>query len=501
MTDYTYPVVRPERTTAAPRNSHITVRPRVTRQTILGLGFEIQSDSIASGNSGLPDNTTSVPHDLIPAERTRLADEMLNGFRYCRIAGGLYWRGGGSDEKTFGPRWPSQLDEIRELLNRSGVEGVSLENWSPPAYWKANRQLQGAPHGCTEDSENRLRCFGSNWENDDEYHGDTRRFLADFARANLSDIATLEAAGIPVAMWGLNNEPNVNTPYSSCYYEPDEWAHAFAAVAPEVQTAYPHVSIIADCADHTARYLQRFEALYPELSHLVDFTVLHTIGYRSNTVLPIVTEVRENLGHDRPIFQNEYEYLTGPASADRCLNIVNNIMNWFQLAGSPSWFWIHTLKPVTNSEASGYSLGFWMPAAGIAEDVRETLPADLARLAPGTWEWNRYNWHAITGFVHHLPWNSVVLDVREEQADDDARVLAFRRPDGFLTVVISNHTGSDLPVTIDSGLCKAAFRGYRYTPEDVGTKSRGTVIGQSHGPQWSSTVPERSWEFWVEVSE
>ncbi|TVQ27925.1 MAG: hypothetical protein EA382_02775 [Spirochaetaceae bacterium] len=498
MEEYTYPVDRPERTVPHAGTARVEVRPRVTRQTILGMGFEIQSDSIASGNNGLPDDTTSVPHDLTRSERDRLAEQMLRGFRYCRIAGGLYWRGVGSDGRTLAPRWPEQLLEIRELLTRARVDGVSLENWSPPAYWKANRRLHGFPHGGPKDPENRLRCFGSHWKDDTEYRGDTERFLSDFARANVADIATLEAAGIPVSMWALNNEPNVNTPYSSCHYEPDEWARTFAAVAPEVRAAYPDVSIIGDCADHTARYLHRFETLYPQLVHLVDFTVLHTIGYRSDTVVPMVREVRAKLAKNRPIFQNEYEYLTDPASADRCLNIVNNIMNWFQLADAPSWFWIHALKPVTNSEASGYSLGYWMPAVGIPDDLRDTLPAALADLQPGTWTWNPHNWNAVAGFIRHLPWDSVVVEVHEETPDSDARVLAFRRPDGRLTIVASNHTGADLSVAIDSGRRTGVFRGYRYTPDDAGHAAMGVAIGTSSGPRWTSTLPDRSWEFWVE---
>ena len=88
-----YPVERPRRTAPAPAEARYVVHPDQERQVIKGLGFEIQSDSIASGNAGLPDAATSVPHDLVPAERLRFCGEMLKGFRYCRLAGGLYWRG------------------------------------------------------------------------------------------------------------------------------------------------------------------------------------------------------------------------------------------------------------------------------------------------------------------------------------------------------------------------------------------------------------------------
>lgn len=66
------------------------------RQQIWGIGFEIQSDSIGSGNNGMPkdgtlvpdddNSTSSAPHDLTDDERTRLATTLLPGFRWCRLA-------------------------------------------------------------------------------------------------------------------------------------------------------------------------------------------------------------------------------------------------------------------------------------------------------------------------------------------------------------------------------------------------------------------------------
>lgn len=77
------------------------------KQTVWGIGFEIQSDAIGSGNTGLPEERHAVPHDLTPSERERFAKEMLDGFRYCRLAGGLYWRGLDAEKKYLMPRWLS----------------------------------------------------------------------------------------------------------------------------------------------------------------------------------------------------------------------------------------------------------------------------------------------------------------------------------------------------------------------------------------------------------
>src|ERR1700761_6314689 len=63
-----------------------TLRYDQPHQVIRGLGFEIQSDSIASGNAGMPEEVIAVPHDLTPTEKVRFAKEMLHGFRYARLA-------------------------------------------------------------------------------------------------------------------------------------------------------------------------------------------------------------------------------------------------------------------------------------------------------------------------------------------------------------------------------------------------------------------------------
>ena len=521
--DLFYPTKRPVRDSPPPGAVDFAVLPDHERQTILGMGFEIQSDSIASGNAGLPEHTTSVPHDLAPLERERLAREMLSGFRYCRIAGGLYWRGLTEDRRQLAPRWPEQLRELRELLKQAGVEGASLEYWSPPPYWKANRRYEGAPPDETADPENRLRWYGGSFADDPEYRGDRERFLGEFADACSTDVHTLRAAGIPVVMWALNNEPNVNTPYSSCFYEPDEWAETFAAVAPVIRRDHPQTAIIGDCADYTGRYLARLQELYPDAARFLDYHVLHTIGFTSQSVAPIAEAVRRKLRMERPIFQNEYEYLHGPATPDRCMNTVNNILNWFQLAGAPAWFWIHALKPVTNAEASGYSLGFWMPADGLSPDELRELPQELSQLRAGTWTWNPYNWHAVAGFLRHVPWDSVVLAVDESVSDADARVLALRRPDGQHVVVVSNHTTSELDVRIRTGRPQSRWAGYRFTPEEAGPEFTGTRLGLkdcirltgddqgsgaprapgAHGDRRAADVirsrlSDRSWEFWVE---
>lgn len=334
---------------AATSNPHsISLLPEKEKQVILGIGFEIQSDSIGSGNNGLPDEPSGVPHDLIPEERNRLADEMLKGFRYCRLAGGLYWRGLDAEEKHLQPRWPEQMEELRDLLDRAQVEGLSFEYWSPAPYWKSNRAYPGGT----------LRCFGPEFENDADYQGDVDRFLKEFSEAVVDDIRTLRQAGIATKMFGLQNEPKTShSCYSTCMYNGENFVKAYAVVAHAVRKHDPSILLFADTEGHFPSKIAT-EMDNPAVAKLVDAYVIHIIGQPACEVADRHAEIRERLPL-RPWFQNEYEYITGIATPERCLNTVEHIINSFQIGENPTWFWLHALKPITNAEASGYSLGYW----------------------------------------------------------------------------------------------------------------------------------------------
>lgn len=473
-----YPTVRPPRKTPPPVEGNYIIHPDQPKQIIKGLGFEIQSDSIASGNKGLPDANTSVPHDLVPEERTRFYKEMLHGFRFCRLAAGLYWRGLDADSKQFTPRWPAQLDELREMIQSAGVEGVSLEYWSPSPYWKAsNKLVWGGP----------LRCFGKNFATDPVYHGDVNAFLNDFGKACVNDLQTLRNAGIPISMWGLQNEPFAATSYSSCNYSAENYSKTFLTVAPKIRAFDPKIWIIADTAG--LQYIT--PALSdPSANSLIDAFVVHHVG----SSCTVIQKPRTPEGFKQPSFQNEYEYLSGPTTPDRCLNTVQHIMNWFQLGQAPTWFWIHALKPVGNAEASGYSLGFWNPPGNPVTGADTGTPG----LEPGHWTWNKYNWNAVAGFLRHMPWDSQAVAIDEQKKDEDARIFVFRRPDQKLVIVVSNRTSADYTFHIDTGLPNATFQGYRYTPDEAGPDFNGVKLNIVTGSKISPTLPDRAWEFWIQ---
>ena len=85
------------------------------------------------------DNSTiGAPHDLTPAERVRFATEVIKGARTFRLAMGIFLRGLGPRDRSIVGRWPSQMAELRQLQELSGIEGWAPEYWSPPSGWKSS---------------------------------------------------------------------------------------------------------------------------------------------------------------------------------------------------------------------------------------------------------------------------------------------------------------------------------------------------------------------------
>lgn len=617
---------------AAQISGEVTIHSGKYKQTVWGIGFEIQSDAIGSGNTGLPEDKHAVPHDLTPSERERLSKEMLKGFRYCRLAGGLYWRGLDPERKYLQPRWPEQLQEIRQMMEWAGVEGVSLEYWSPAPYWKANGSYFRIGN---DDRNNTLKCFGINFRNDPVYNGDTVKFLEDFAEACAKDVQTLKHAGIKVSMWGLSNEPNVShSIYSTCkYFTAEDYVRSYYYTSKAIRKTDENILLISDTQHGFPEKIAT--AMHcPEISALVDAYVVHTVGWESESVNDVDKRIRKELPF-RPWFQNEYEYLSGGATPERCLNTVQHIMNSFQLAENPTWFWIHALKPFKNAEASGYSLGFWnslmeehqvksisgyerwvkgplitkMPdefremefinairpgkevepglgytfninqnataylvveakggyipegwnktnfdiehegvrnvvytrklqkgaivienntgkesqtfgaphALFLQGEERQTFRVDVgvnspanirsvtmkleleaAKMEPGTWIYNDFNWNAVGSFVKHMPWDCKVLEISENTYNKDARVFAFEKPNGKRTIVVSNRTGKSYTFKLNTSET-GRWQCYRYSPWERGENTLGIPAGKKKGNEIITELPHLCWEFWEEL--
>ncbi len=456
-----------------------TVRHDQPQQTIWGLGVEIQSDSIASGNQGLPEDNHSAPHDLIQSERDRMYSEMLTGFRYLRMAGGLFYRGTDEEGKHLRERWDTQNEELAELIEKSGIEGLNFEFWSPTPYFKANG-------GYRENPKYGLKCF------DSDFTGDKDAFLQDFADTIAEDLRYLKENGIPTVQFSLQNEPEWkhDTGYSHCYYNADMYYETVKKVYPTLKEAFPDILIHADSlyGQYSARSKKIIED--PELLEYVDAWTHHYMGSDSNTQIDQEQRLTTNKGRDDIyVYNTEFEYLDGKTSDWRCINTAQSIMNWMTFENSPTWYWLHALKPLGNSEAEGYSLGFWRKPGDTS-----THSAKYDHIEEGHWDYNYQNWNSIRGFLKYMPWDSVRYTVDEDEVRYDQRIMSWKTPEGKLVIALTNRSSSDyFQFNLNTGL-DATFKGYRYIPQGKNEIQLGTMKGSQICPM----LPPLSIEFWVQ---
>ena len=460
------------------------------QQTIWGLGVEIQSDSIASGNGGLPDEPNSVPHDLTQPERDRFYSDMLKGFRYVRMAGGLFYRGTDEEGKHLQGRWETQDEELAELVEKSGIEGFNLEFWSPTPYFKASGKYTIS--GAANNQEKMLRCFGPDFENDPIYHGDKERFLNDFADTLVEDFARMRADGLPVVQFSLQNEPDITAvygDYSHCYYTPQAYYETCKVVLPKLKEAFPDLFVHATSWEGQNAAASKLIKADKELLPYVDGWSYHRVGNNSNN--PLDSAAYMNQGTEGlPVICTEFEYQPWDFRGQddfRFVNTAQMIMNWMTFENSPTFYWLHALKPLGNEESLGYSLGFWRKPGDtgtyeVCDQVEE-----------GHWDYNYQNWNAIRGFLKYMPWDSVRYTVKEDEVRKDQRIMAWKSPEGRLAFALTNRS-NEFCFKVDTGLEEKSFHGYRLTADceeeiDLGTKTGGQI---------STVLDPYTIEFWVQ---
>lgn len=447
------------------------VRLDQPKQIIWGLGVEIQNDAIGSGNSGLPDEVIAIPDNLVPSERTRLYHDMLKGFRYCRLAMGLYFRGLDSTRSRMKERYPNQMKDLKELITESGMEGISMEYWSPAPFWKSTDSYLGGKLKQTDAS-----------------------FLNQFGNALVDDVNYMKRNQIKISMWGMQNEPNVGsvggltlgkTPqsYSHCTYTPQDYYKAFKAVAPKIRKASPESLIIVDSGDGNSGPFGKLIQKDTALMKYVDAWVYHRIGDNSAQVRIDQVDYTTNT-FGKPVYPNEFEY-QHPSNDTLCINTAQNVMNWFTFANSPTWFWLHALKPTYNIEASGYSLGYWRPE-------NDNDYSHSGQIKKGHWDYNPQNFNALAGFLKYMPWDSRRYTVDEKEIRDDNRILAYKTPENKLVIVLTNRGIKPFTFNIETGVNKK-FVGHRYTSFE-----RDVKAGLIKGKEINLTLPPLSIEFWVQ---
>lgn len=475
------------------------------RQVFEGIQVELMSDSIGSYNQGMPGggelvpdddaSTLSAPHDLTPAERVRFATEVMRGVRTIRLAMGLYLRGLSADNKSIVGRWPSQMSELKQLQELSGIDGWAPEYWSPPPFWKSS----GSYYGGT------LKSFNES-------------FLDAFSDAVVQDVTYLQQAGLRVRAWGLQNEPNfdhtnftgkcnrtntrttgtssgvgdafignasqahaqegaqvetqANT-YSTCHYDLCSYYFAFAACAKKIRQLDPTIRIHANSA--TGQLGASAVANDPETLALVDAWTWHHVGQGSSaTFKPFKPPMTESYAYGKLDFTNEMEYQPGSQYAGTQVGTVSNVnifLNTLTFLDAPTGvMMLHACKPTTNLESLGYGWTWWRSTGD------NTTSPNFPSLKPNHWSYNWYNWNSVAPFIKTVPWNSVRRDVVEDVTRPLQRVVAFETPAageggplhqhtpaGKLIVVLTNEGSTEFNASIaTSDGAQRTWRGYSF---------------------------------------
>ena len=460
------------------------------QQTILGLGVEIQSESLGSGNTmDETDLQHSVPHDLTQSERDRLYTDMLSGFRYMRLAGGLFYRGTDVEQKHLVPHWNTQDEELAELLRVSGIEGFNFEFWSPTPYFKSSGKYHGG----------KLKCFGQNWEyavskvGQTKYKEEKQKFLEEFADTIIADFQRMRAAGLPVVQFSLQNEPPLSSvygTYSFCTYGEQEYYETCKVILPRLKEAFPDLFIHAPSWDWQHAGSSQMIKADPATLACVDAWSHHTVGYNADYML--TSRERLNSGTaGLPVINTEFEYQPGNFTGQydfRFVNTAQAIMNWMVFENSPTWFWLHCLKPLGNEESLGYGLGYWRKSGDTA------IYSVGNEVEQQHWDYNYPNFNALRGFLKYMPWDSTRYGVKEDEIRNDQRIMAWKSPEGQLAFAVTNRSEEDFRFDVDTTLSDVVFDGYRLTS----SSEEFIPLGEKTGEQISTTLKPYTIEFWVQ---
>ncbi|MEO6923218.1 MAG: hypothetical protein ABI064_03325, partial [Acidobacteriaceae bacterium] len=373
---------------------------------------------------------------------------------------------------------------LRAMQNVSGIEGFDVEYWSPAPYWKKDKSYYGGEVG-------------------DPTNGTDPAFTAAFSDALVTDLRYLQSHGLRIAQWGLQNEPVVGKPkpkanagssdagslqhYATCYYSPTDYLNVMQAAAPKVRALLPNVEIHVNSWDGPSGPIAAELRKDPKVMANVDAWTWHQIGHNSNDQITFQEKYLRG-AEGKPVYQNEFEYQPWSKNLkvdDYFMNTGQALMNWMVFENSPVWYWIHALKPFTNVEAVGYSLGFWRPPG----EVKPGLRPDIA---PGHWDYNQRNWNAVAGFLRYLHWDSIRLSVDESTVQPDERILVWQDKQKHLGIALSNR--GPVPYTFHlRGIQAKRLVGHRYT-----VTSRDTPIATRRtSKDFAVTVLPQTFEFWI----
>lgn len=489
----------------------LTLDVATTAQVLEGIGIELQADSIEGDGGGIQEsNTSSLPLGLSSAEKARFNTQVMGygaGFVDFRLAMGLYFRGTSADGKRFIERLPGQNAAIKQMVDATGV-GVCFTYWSPPPFFKKNTVSSVLYRGSTYARPDpvadpsgyntwmRRLLQGGSLDAPDKATEPAAyaAWMADFAAQTVAQMEYVHINVGPVRRFVAQNEPTNVAAYPTCLWTNEQMYDFLKAIegliaASSVLATYAGqantVRIVSDDnsgPNGVGGALIRADSallarIYGWSWHRIDEN-----GYDPNWIIDNAAAILVNAG-GKPSYSSENEFFddrVNPASTKymmpqhRMASMAMQIAMWMRAIGSPIWYPIHIGKPSTGPvfETEGRAMTIWRPAGAPVRD-------DYPNLAEGSFDFVKVNWHAIKGFLEHMPRNSVRTTFGASDAHLERELYGFswRKPDGKHVMCMVNRCRKPNAVKL-AGMPAGTYRRFRYdlntASQDMGTIASGT---------------------------
>jgi hypothetical protein len=475
-----------------------------TAQTIEGIGFELQCDSIQSDSGGIQEsNITSILLDLTPAERKRLAQTIASvpggsAFQSFRLALGLFHRGITADGKNFVERLPGNNVAIGQFITDAGIKGITPCYWSPAPYWKrvviGGTTYNGSttpvpdkvadPTGYNTYLRNMLQGGTLDAPDKASQPAAYAAWMSDFTNHVVQDVEYVHQNIGRVTKFCPQNEPGTTGStapgtYPYCNWTGQLFYDFVAALVPKLRASSTlstyngspnRIDIyigskdglaLAPGADLIAADSALMAEIYGWAIHPIDTTAKDAAYVRSFSQFILA------LGRaGKPIFSDENEYFDPTVTAGsatyltpqfRFANTAMMPLLWFTEIGSPIWWWIHLGKPTTGTagETTGRALTVWKPPGSAASTAYPSL-------TDGTFTTNNVNWNAVKPWLRFLPPGSVRLNMPAAVLRNDVAAMAWRKPNGKIVIAIVNRTEFDQRQRITIPGFAGSLSRYRY---------------------------------------
>lgn len=463
-----------------------------TSQTILGLGIELQSDSIEGDGGGIQEsNTTSLPLGLSAPEQSRFASVMAN-FTDYRLAMGLYYRGTSSDGKRFVERLPGQNAAMAAMMAASGVS-ITFTYWSPPPYYKKNvvggTTYRGSTYNRPDPASDaaayntwlRRLLQGGSLDAPDKATDPAgyASWMAAFAADTVGSMEYVHTNVGRIGRFCAQNEPALSASYPSCVWTNEQMYDFLKAIVPLIRASsvlstyagQPNtVQIINDdqggASGVGSALIRADSALLAEIwgwsIHRID-ECSKTATYTIDNAAFLLT----NAGA-KPSYYSENEdfdprvdpskpatYLSRPY---RFANHAMQVAAAFRNLGSPLWYPIHIGKPSTGPafETEGRAMTIWRPAGA---PVRDDYPA----LPEGGFDFVGVNWNAMKGYLSHGIKGATRVAF-SAQGEREIYGMAWRATNLKYRMIIINRSAKKNRVRL-TDLPSGTFQRIRYTTD------------------------------------